>query len=84
MLVEREWLQFGHKFAERCGQIVNKREPRETSPVFIQWLDVIHQLLLQFPAEFEFNEAYLVSLFCQSFRLRHLDSFNVYVFGVCL
>jgi len=59
--VEREWLVYGHKFAERCGHVVGGSDPNEMSPVFIQWLDAVFQLLRQFPTEFEFNEAYLVS-----------------------
>ena len=33
---------------------------KEVSPVFLQWLDVVAQLLQQFPNAFEFNEEMLV------------------------
>ncbi|KDR18504.1 myotubularin-related protein 3-like isoform X3 [Zootermopsis nevadensis] len=62
VLCEREWLDFGHKFADRCGHAVGKADPSERCPVFLQWLDCVHQLLHQFPCSFEFSQAYLVKL----------------------
>ena len=60
MLVEREWLEFGHKFADRCGVGRATEDINERCPVFLQWLDCVHQLLNQFPCAFQFNQAYLV------------------------
>ena len=60
VLVEREWFEFGHKFADRCGS--SHPGSSERCPVFLQWLDAIHQLLHQFPQAFQFNQAYLVKL----------------------
>ncbi|XP_076367298.1 phosphatidylinositol-3,5-bisphosphate 3-phosphatase MTMR3 isoform X2 [Tachypleus tridentatus] len=62
VLVEREWLDFGHKFSDRCGNGPGLEDPNERCPVFLQWLDCIHQLLHQFPCSFEFNKQYLVKL----------------------
>lgn len=62
VLVEMEWLDFGHKFADRCGHGENSDDLNERCPVFLQWLDCVHQLQRQFPCSFEFNEAFLVSL----------------------
>ncbi|CAK1541397.1 unnamed protein product [Leptosia nina] len=62
VLIEREWLDFGHKFAERCGHQVGGDDPNERSPIFLQWLHIIYQLMLQFPCAFQFNEAYLIKL----------------------
>ncbi|VUZ49543.1 unnamed protein product [Hymenolepis diminuta] len=61
-LVEREWLQFGHKFADRCGHSFSRTSPEEQSPVFLQWLDCVHQIQLQFPGHFEFNELFLLKI----------------------
>ncbi|XP_026688318.1 myotubularin-related protein 4-like [Diaphorina citri] len=58
VLVEREWLEFGHKFDDRCGR---NDKSSERSPVFLQWLDCVYQLLTQFPTEFQFNSMFLVS-----------------------
>ena len=60
-LVEREWLDFGHKFADRCGQGVHCDDSNERCPVFLQFLDCVHQLMYQFPCAFEYNETFLVS-----------------------
>ncbi|XP_075291163.1 phosphatidylinositol-3,5-bisphosphate 3-phosphatase MTMR3 isoform X5 [Opisthocomus hoazin] len=62
VLVETEWLDFGHKFADRCGHGENSDDLNERCPVFLQWLDCVHQLQRQFPCSFEFNEAFLVKL----------------------
>eukprot|EP00117_Sycon_ciliatum_P046111 scpid21092/ scgid33068/ Myotubularin-related protein 3; FYVE domain-containing dual specificity protein phosphatase 1; Zinc finger FYVE domain-containing protein 10 len=57
-LIKREWLGFGHKFADRCGHSTHA----EPSPVFVQWLDAVHQVMHQFPLAFEYNENFLVKL----------------------
>nr|XP_014341745.1 PREDICTED: myotubularin-related protein 4 isoform X2 [Latimeria chalumnae] len=62
VLVESDWLDFGHKFGDRCGHQENSEDLNEQCPVFVQWLDCVHQLLKQFPCLFEFNEAFLVKL----------------------
>ncbi|KAL9980228.1 hypothetical protein ACROYT_G008784 [Oculina patagonica] len=61
VLVTREWLEFGHRFADRCGHGQNHDE-NQRCPVFLQWLDCVHQLTRQFPCSFEFNETFLVKL----------------------
>uniref|UniRef100_A0AAY4DN94 phosphatidylinositol-3,5-bisphosphate 3-phosphatase n=1 Tax=Denticeps clupeoides TaxID=299321 RepID=A0AAY4DN94_9TELE len=67
VLVETEWLEFGHKFADRCGHGENTEDLNERCPVFLQWLDCVHQLQRQFPCSFEFNEAFLVKLVQHSY-----------------
>lgn len=62
VLVEREWLEFGHKFADRCGHSDGTNDRNERSPVFLQWLDCVYQLQKQFKCEFEFNHQYLARL----------------------
>lgn len=62
VLVESDWLDFGHKFGDRCGHQEKTEDQNEQCPVFLQWLDSVHQLLQQFPCLFEFNEAFLVKL----------------------
>ena len=123
MLVEREWLAFGHKFADRNltpgpshwkasarrdSSSSSASEPLfpadyvngfatpgnvllpdgEVSPIFIQWLDCVHQVQSQFTAAFEFNGLFLV---CHSnyyhvrFRFHiHCTSYTVPLYSVQL
>ncbi|XP_026861170.2 myotubularin-related protein 6 isoform X1 [Electrophorus electricus] len=60
VLIEKEWISFGHKFADRCDQLDG--DPREVSPVFTQFLDCVWQLMEQFPQAFEFSEWFLIQL----------------------
>ncbi|ESO84616.1 hypothetical protein LOTGIDRAFT_81473, partial [Lottia gigantea] len=76
-LVEREWIEFGHKFADRCGHALDSEDANERSPVFLQWLDCVFQVYRQFPCAFEFNEAYLIKLVHHSYsRLFGTFMFN--------
>lgn len=65
VLIEKEWLSFGHKFAERCGHgeegTTSGRE-KEKSPVFLQFLDCVHQICWQYPCSMEFSPELLVFL----------------------
>ncbi|XP_042215598.1 myotubularin-related protein 3-like isoform X3 [Homarus americanus] len=62
VLIEREWVEFGHKFSDRCGVGRSCEDINERCPVFLQWLDCVHHLLYWFPTAFQFNQAYLVKL----------------------
>lgn len=62
VVVQREWIAFGHKFADRCGHGNGANDPNERSPVFLQWLDCVYQLFTQYPTAFEFNEMFLVRI----------------------
>merc|ERR1712072_118137 len=69
VLIEKEWISFGHKFRDRVGWTSEgHNDEKERSPVFIQWLDCVHQCLLQRPSDFEFNEDLLL------FIARHVNS----------
>lgn len=48
-LVEKDWLSFGHKFSERTGVFNGKASDPEKSPIFVQFLDCVRQILIQFP-----------------------------------
>lgn len=60
-LVEKEWLLFGHPFNQRVGLKAgsNNGKASHVSPVFLQFLDAVHQLVRQFPLSFEFNDFFL-------------------------
>ncbi|KAH9824871.1 protein-tyrosine phosphatase-like protein [Melampsora americana] len=133
ILVEKDWLSFGHKFSDRSGVVVSGKEMvnfgdhpssysnsgsniqnnnhnhiednidgtssvgsstawvtsfqkqlnfatsstghshayKETSPVFHQFLDCVYQLMRQFPLRFEFNSAYLETLYKELYSAQY-------------
>ena len=56
---------FGHKFCDRMGHMVGMKES-EMSPVFLQFIDCVYQIMAQFPTEFEFNQTMLMCLLYHS------------------
>ncbi|CAI9091254.1 OLC1v1026225C1 [Oldenlandia corymbosa var. corymbosa] len=99
-LVEKDWLAFGHPFADRAGMPSvtvsgsmpfelsrqsssgsfsaspsrqasgsltsqappNSHAQNNYSPIFLQWVDCVSQLLRLYPLAFEFSSAFLVDL----------------------
>ncbi|KAL4230478.1 Myotubularin-related protein 2 [Mactra antiquata] len=62
VLLEKEWLAFGHKFAQRVGHGEDKHSDADRSPVFLQLIDCVWQITKQFPNAFEFNEHFLITI----------------------
>lgn len=62
VLIEKEWLSFGHKFSQRIGHGDKNYSDAERSPVFLQFIDCVYQMTQQFPAAFEFNENFLITI----------------------
>ena len=66
VLIEKDWLSFGHQIAMRCGldisNDINSYPKQEKSPIFLQWLDCMFQLLIQNPFSFEYNSELLLFL----------------------
>lgn len=60
VLIEKDWLSFGHRFEDRLGLGTAKKS--QESPIFLQMLDSVWQILQQFPTHFEFNERLLLDL----------------------
>ncbi|XP_051169352.1 myotubularin-related protein 8 [Leptopilina boulardi] len=60
ILIEKDWLSFGHKFNDRCGHIIS--DSKELAPIFTQFIDCTYQLLQQYPYAFQFNEVFLLTL----------------------
>ncbi|XP_041076341.1 myotubularin-related protein 1-like isoform X5 [Polyodon spathula] len=62
VLIEKEWISFGHRFAVRIGHGDVNHTNSERSPLFVQFIDCVWQMMRQFPAAFEFNELFLITI----------------------
>eukprot|EP00391_Amoebophrya_sp_Ameob2_P007087 CAMPEP_0178993188 /NCGR_PEP_ID=MMETSP0795-20121207/6563_1 /TAXON_ID=88552 /ORGANISM="Amoebophrya sp., Strain Ameob2" /LENGTH=1215 /DNA_ID=CAMNT_0020685217 /DNA_START=247 /DNA_END=3894 /DNA_ORIENTATION=+ len=61
LLIQKEWVSFGHQFKTRLA--TSQKATGEYSPVFFQWLDCVYQFaVVQHPTKFEFNENLLLDL----------------------
>uniref|UniRef100_A0AAQ5Y8A9 Phosphatidylinositol-3-phosphate phosphatase n=1 Tax=Amphiprion ocellaris TaxID=80972 RepID=A0AAQ5Y8A9_AMPOC len=60
VLIEKDWISFGHKFSHRCNHLDG--DPKEVSPVIDQFLECVWQLMEQFPCAFEFSERLLITI----------------------
>ncbi|XP_027872758.1 myotubularin-related protein 7b isoform X1 [Xiphophorus couchianus] len=60
VLIEKDWVSFGHKFSHRYAHLDG--DPKEVSPVLDQFLECVWQLSEQFPCAFQFNERFLVAV----------------------
>ncbi|VDL18852.1 unnamed protein product [Hymenolepis diminuta] len=89
VLIEKEWISFGHKFCQRTGgpadggNLVFPHIPpsntsikvevsslEERSPIFLQFIDCVWQMMTQFPASFEFNETFLITILDELYACR--------------
>ena len=62
VLIEKEWVSFGHQFAARNGCDFGKDKKKERSPIFIQFIHAVYQMAIQYPTAFEFNNNMLLFL----------------------
>jgi hypothetical protein len=58
--VEKDFISFGHPLLMRCGHVGDKDD--EVSPIFLQFLDCVFQLVRQFPHYFEFSPRYVLTI----------------------
>ncbi|XP_069495283.1 phosphatidylinositol-3,5-bisphosphate 3-phosphatase MTMR2 isoform X2 [Ambystoma mexicanum] len=62
VLIEKEWLGFGHRFQLRIGHGDKNHADADRSPIFLQFIDCVWQMTRQFPSAFEFNEYFLITI----------------------
>ncbi|XP_033198188.1 myotubularin-related protein 10-B [Bombus vosnesenskii] len=74
-LLQKEWVAGGHPFCDRLGHI--SKRTSEKSPLLLLYLDCVWQLSQQFPAEFEFTETYLTTLWDAA----HVSIFDTFIFN---
>lgn len=67
VLIEKEWISFGHKFLQRLGHGDDRYSDADRSPIFLQFIDCVWQIMQQFPNAFEFNENFLITVIDHSY-----------------
>lgn len=70
VLIEKEWLSFGHKFQSRIGHGDENYADGQRSPVFIQFIDCVWQITRQYPTAMEFNEHFLLTILDELYNCR--------------
>ena len=57
VLLQKEWIGFGHCFRERLGHDIRcgcgNWLGNGTGPIFLQFMDLVFQLIVQFPYAFQ-------------------------------
>ncbi|XP_042356361.1 myotubularin-related protein 9 isoform X2 [Plectropomus leopardus] len=67
-LLEREWVQAGHPFQQRCAHSAySHARLQQEAPVFLLLLDCVWQLWRQFPLALGFSEALLLRLATEAY-----------------
>ena len=71
-LIEKDFMSFGHPFHLRCAHGEGRSQTAtpqsssndegQISPIFLQFLDCVYQIVQLFPECFEFNTQYLLEL----------------------
>lgn len=64
VLIEKEWISFGHSFLKRGGYLLDKDS---SMPLFLQFIDSVWQLTQQYPTAFEFNSKFLTTVMHHQF-----------------
>eukprot|EP00750_Incisomonas_marina_P021725 INCI4650.3.p1 GENE.INCI4650.3~~INCI4650.3.p1 ORF type:complete len:974 (-),score=117.26 INCI4650.3:17-2938(-) len=65
VLIEREWVFYGHQFQTRLGHGIHPDDDSERgdrSPVFLQFLDCIWQLMNMYQRHFEYSQEVVLCL----------------------
>jgi len=68
-IIRRNWINMGFPFNHHHNLSIgqNKQSTSNLCPLFLVFLDCIHQLCFQFPASFEFQPSYLIHIWDSAF-----------------
>jgi len=69
VLIEKDWLSFGHQFDLRTGHD-NSNDTSQRAPIFHQFIECVWQITQQYPNAFQFNEYLLVFIIDQLYGCR--------------
>lgn len=66
-LVEKDFMSFGHPFHLRCGHGESSAnstsgDEGQNSPIFLQFLDCVYQIVKLMPEAFEYNRKYVLEI----------------------
>eukprot|EP00792_Barthelona_sp_PAP020_P006921 TRINITY_DN3084_c0_g1_i1.p1 TRINITY_DN3084_c0_g1~~TRINITY_DN3084_c0_g1_i1.p1 ORF type:complete len:580 (+),score=122.60 TRINITY_DN3084_c0_g1_i1:102-1841(+) len=81
MLLEREWVSFGHKFMTRSGTVLPidgkfvNLPAKQASPIFPLFMDCVFQLIHQFPSAFEFNNTFIMDILEKGYFYHYSGTF---------
>jgi len=70
ILIEKDWISFGHRFQDRLGHI-SRGTSKEEAPIFLQFIDCVYQMILQFPIYFQFNSKFLIYIVEQMYTCNY-------------
>jgi myotubularin-related protein 1/2 len=71
VVIHKEFVSFGHKFAHRTGHASAHASDEERAPIFLMFLDALFQILRQIPCAFEYTEYFLIELYDQLVSCKH-------------
>lgn len=71
VIIEKEWVSFGFQFDKRLSNYADANKyGQDVSPIFVQFLDCIYQLICQFPTAFQYNKHLLKFLATQVYTCK--------------
>jgi len=69
VLIEKDWVSFGHQFDLRTGYD-NSNDTSQRAPIFHQYIECVWQITQQYPNAFQFNEYLLIFIIDQLYGCR--------------
>lgn len=69
--IKKIYLTTIYRFFDRCNHCNVNSLAKEESPIFIQFLECVWQIMKQYPTVFEFNEHFLISIIDNLYSCRY-------------